>query len=192
MTVLSTGFLVGLALAEFCVASNVGVDAKLGDVFAVGVRPMSVSIAELVAEGRDRSATFRSLLEGLNVSGWIVFVQEGACRLPRVRGCLLHSVGMFDGRRYLRIVLSGPPASRDETIATIGHELQHAVEVVDDPSITKASDISDLYRRIGYVSMKTASGQLYETRSAVRTGVAIREELRRESRRAGHGPTEPR
>lgn len=42
---------------------------------------MSVSIAELVAEGRDRSATFRSLPEGLGVSGWIVFVQEGACRV---------------------------------------------------------------------------------------------------------------
>lgn len=184
MTPFSIGFLVWLSLAEFGIGPDVG--AKLGDALMVGVRPTSTSIAELVAEGRDRSVTFRSLLEDVNVSGWIVFVQEGACRLPRVRGCLLHRVGMFEGRRYLRIVLTHQSSTREDTIATIGHELRHVAEVVTDPTIKNAADISELYRHIGYVSMKTASGQLYETRAAVRAGVTILEELQRERRTGDH------
>ena len=42
---------------------------------------------------------------------------------------------MFEGRRYLRLVLSHPPAAREQMIATIGHELQHAGEVVSDERV---------------------------------------------------------
>lgn len=185
MTILSTGFVVCLAASELCIDSNVPTDADLGQASIIGVRATSVSVAELVAEGRDRSPTFRSLLEDVNGSGWIVFVQEGSCRLPGVRACLLHRVGTFLGRRYLRIVLSGPPSAREEMIATIGHELQHAAEVVTDRRIEKAADISELYRRVGYVSMRTAHGQLYETTAAVSTGGKILQELRRDRRSAG-------
>lgn len=71
------------------------------------------------------------------------------------------------GRRYLRIVLSEASNADDEAIAIIGHELQHAVEVATDPGIEEAADIKELYRRIGYVPMKTAAVQLYETQRAV-------------------------
>lgn len=179
MSILSTGFVVCLAAGQLCIGSNLPTAAE-GQASIMGVRPTSVSVAELVAEGRDRSPTFRSLLEDVNVSGWIVFVQKGSCRLPGVRACLLHRVGMFHGRRYLRIVLSGPPSAREEMIATIGHELQHAAEVVTDRGIENAADISELYRRVGYLSMRTAHGQLYETTAAVRTGGKILQELRRE------------
>ena len=181
MTILSAGFVVWL-VAHASIGPNIRADTDLGQAFMMGVRPTSVSVAELVAEGRDRSATFRKLVEDLDVSGWIVFVQEGACRLPNVHGCLLHRVGMFEGRRYLRIVLSHPPAAREQMIATIGHELQHAAEVVSDARVENAADISELYRRIGYVSMRTAGGQLYETHAAVRARVTILQELQRERR----------
>ena len=179
MTILSAGFVVWLAAADACIGADVRADADPGQAFMMGVRPTSKSVAELVAEGCDRSATFRKLVEDLDVSGWIVFVQEGACRLPGVHGCLLHRVGIFEGRRYLRIVLSNPPAAREQMIATIGHELQHAAEVVTVARVKNAADITQLYRRIGYVSIRTAGGQLYETRAAVRTRMAILEELRR-------------
>jgi hypothetical protein len=83
-------------------------------------------------------------------------------------------------------VLTDVATTREEAIAMIGHELHHAAEVVTDPTITEAADISNLYRRIGYVAMRTAGGQLYETREAVRAAAKILEELRRARRTPGH------
>jgi hypothetical protein len=142
------------------------------------VRPVGIAIAALLRDGAERSPTFRSLLEQLDGSEWIVFVQAGSCRLSRITGCLLHRMGVFEGRRYLRIVLSDTSATHDGAIATIGHELHHAAEVVSEPQITQASDIQDLYRRIGYVSMRTTGGAVYETKGAVRAGAQILAELR--------------
>ena len=192
MATLGVRYAVGLAIAELCVGTLRQVHADVGQAPSTGVRAIGASVAQLVNEGRDRSPTFRSLVRELDSSPWIVFVQNGSCRLPGVRGCLLHRVGVFDGRRYLRVVLNDPPNVHDDAIATIGHELQHAVEVVTDPRIEDAADISRLYRRIGYLSMRTASGQLYETRRAVRAGAKILEELRTERRTAERIQTTPR
>lgn len=139
---------------------------------------------ELVKEGRERSPTFRRLLNEIESSDWIVFVQTGSCRLPGILGCLLHRVGTFEGQRYIRIVLSEGSFGVDEAIATIGHELQHAAEVVTDPRVREAADIRALYRRIGYVSQRGPRGEVYETRGAVRVGATIRAELRAERRSA--------
>lgn len=156
------------------------------------VRPVGMAIAALLKDGAERSPTFRSLLKQLDGSEWIVFVQAGSCRLPRITGCLLHRVGVFEGRRYLRVVLSDTSATHDSATATIGHELQHVTEVVRDPRITQASDIEDLYRRIGYVSVKTASGAVYETRGAVHVGAQILAELRFARRTAARERTASR
>jgi hypothetical protein len=162
---------------------DAAVAAHSGQSSSAGVRPLDSSIAALLTEGRIRSATFRSLLEQLESSGWIVFVQAGSCQISGVAGCMLHRVGAFDNSpRYLRIVVSETSRTPDEVIATIGHELQHAAEVTGDPRITDAVAIREMYRRIGYVSMRPAGRQLYETEAAIRTGAHILGELKSERR----------
>lgn len=172
----------GVAVAWLCAGMQPPVHAQGGQSSSTGVRPVDSSIADLLTEGRHRSPTFRSLLERLDSTGWIVFVQAGSCQIAGVAGCLLHRVGGFEGQRYLRIVLSETSTTRDEVIATIGHELQHAAEVVSDSRITDAADIRELYRRIGYVSMRRAGRQLYETKGAISAGANILAELRSERR----------
>jgi hypothetical protein len=156
------------------------------------VRPVGMAIAALLRDGAERSPTFRSLVEQLDGSEWIVFVQAGSCRLSRITGSLLHRMGVFEGRRYLRVVLSDTSATHDDAIATIGHELQHAAEVVREPRITQASDIQDLYRRIGYVSVRTTIGAVYETKGAVRAGAQVLTELRFARRTAARERTASR
>lgn len=168
---------VGVLLSALYIGIEAPVHAEAPEP-STGVRPIGGPIATLVTSGAERSPTFRSLLRELDGTGWIVFVQTGSCRLPRVKGCLLHHVGVFEGRPSLRIVLSDTGWADDEVIATIGHELQHAAEVVGDPRIKEGPDIRELYRRIGYVSMRMHGGQLYETRRAMRAGSKVLAELR--------------
>lgn len=151
-----------------------------------GVRAAVPAVAALVAEGRERSSTFRALLQELDASEWIVFVQTGSCQVPGVSNCLLHRIGTFHGMRYLRVVLSERSQSDDEAIATIGHELQHAVEVANTPGVSAAGDIRELYRRIGYLAKRTPIGDLYETSGARSTGAAVLRELKSDRRVAGH------
>lgn len=60
-----------------------------------------------------------------------------------------------------------------QTIATLGHELQHALEVVRDGRSADGSDVRQLYRRIGYIAMRARGTVIYETHAAVRAGATI-------------------
>ena len=142
------------------------------------IRLAGIELASVAASGRARSSTFRKLWHDLEAADWIVFVHSGSCGSPRVVSCLLHRIGAFEGRHYLRVVIAEPIRTDDEGIATLGHEFQHAVEVVGAPGISTSDDIRQLYRRIGFVSMRAAVGALYETDRAVRIAADIRRELR--------------
>ena len=58
-------------------------------------------------------------------------------------------------------------------MASIGHELQHAVEVLNYRSFRSSSQMILLYKKICDVC-----GRSFETNAAVRVGNAVREELR--------------
>ena len=157
---------------------------------AGAVRPTDAKVEWLIQQGCSGSATFRALVDELQSSSWIVFVQSGSCRMPGMFGCLLHQVGTTENRKYLRIVITAQPASHVDVIATIGHELQHAVEVVRDGHVQNNSDLRDLYRRIGYVASRAHTVAIYETPAARTAGSKILQELRSHERarpgRCGH------
>lgn len=165
------------------------VRAQVPELAGSRIRCVGPIATGFVKKGRERSPTFRKLVEELESSDWIVFVQRGSCRLAGVTGCLLHQVGRYNSLRYLRVVVSAPFGSDDETIATIGHELQHAVEVVRAPGISNAGDIRQLYRRIGFVSVRRRVageiGEAYETGNAIRAGATVLRELRANRRAEG-------
>lgn len=166
-----------LALASLMGELRVADDLEPGHLLAGGVRASDGRIEHLIREGCDRSSTFRALFREIQSSSWIVFVQSGSCEMPGISGCLLHRIGTFQQHKYLRIVLTATHRSHDEAIATIGHELQHAVEVVRDRDVARGSDIRDLYRRIGYVAQRTRAGEIYETAAARRAGARVLQQL---------------
>lgn len=143
-----------------------------------GVRASDARIENLIREGCGKSATLRALVQELQSSNWIVFVQSGSCPIPGISGCLLHRVGTFQHHKYLRIIIARTAPSDAEAIATIGHELQHAVEVVQSRHIENGFNIRDLYRRIGYVARRTPAAEIYETAAAARARMNVLAELR--------------
>ena len=96
------------------------------------VRTGEPAVQALLDWGMTHSPTLTSLVETLNRSDLIVYVQQGT--LPAgVGGVLLHRIVSRGGRRYVRILVSLRGA-RERLTGVIAHELQHAVELAQPPT----------------------------------------------------------
>jgi hypothetical protein len=79
--------------------------------------------------------------------------------------------------RYLRVTLD--PALRGDTvIAVLGHELQHAVEIVRAPEVTGTDTMRALFERIGYRLQSYSGLDEFETVEARHIKAVIWDELR--------------
>lgn len=135
------------------------------------VRPQGEAIRAAVAVGLDRSATFRRLHDAIDASDGMVYVVEGMCR-RNVHACLLHTVTVAGPYRVLLIRVDPQKASACELVGVIGHELQHAMEVLSDPTVRNDTAIYWLFERIG-----KAGSERFETAEALAAGSAIEREV---------------
>jgi hypothetical protein len=136
------------------------------------------TLAALVDEGRARSTTFRDLIVALEASGWIVFVQPGSCPDRAVIGCLMHLVGTFEGRRYVRLLVNPQGHHPDRVITILAHELQHAHEVATAGTVTDAMTMLELQKRIASSRVRVSKAVIYETAAARRVEDAVFRDLR--------------
>jgi hypothetical protein len=143
------------------------------------VRTSSPGILALIEEGRARSSTMRDVLARLEQGQWVVFILPGPCPDKQLTACLLHTVGEYEGYRTLRILVDVGHRHSDNVVASIAHELSHALEVVDAPEVIDAVTMRDFFRRIGHESLSSRRVTAYETRGAVAIGDAVRQELLR-------------
>ena len=135
------------------------------------VRSTDESIRKLLRHGFRRSRTFASLVTRLQRSDVIVYIED----VPRLPGALEGRMMMLPrvhGYRYVRIQLALRGAPED-SIALLGHELQHAVEVADNVDVIDSDGLARLYGRIG---MRSAQ-HVYDTDEAQQTGRTVRREL---------------
>jgi hypothetical protein len=135
------------------------------------VRSSSARIVEAIAGGVERSATFRGLVDNIDATDGLVFVEEGACGHTGVRACLLSSVTVSGPNRLLRILVETNKAPGCELVEAIGHELQHAVEVLHERRIRSDLQIHNFFDMLG----RTASVR-FETDKAMEAGLAVSRE----------------
>ena len=138
------------------------------------VRAVDPVINALVEQGLARSATFRRLYEQLADSDLIVHLERGP--QPWLAAGFNQFVVNVGARRFLRITLNIAQAN-DEAVALLGHELQHAVELAEQPDVNDIAGYERLYRRIGYRSC-ARDQRCYDTAAAVTAGHVIFKELR--------------
>jgi hypothetical protein len=135
------------------------------------LRPADSALSALVAEGMADSPTFRNLVSeigerrGFVHINWVVRLSSGlgAALLDRV------SNGP-DGTRRLFIVIRR--GSRPDLVAVLGHELQHALEVLSSTATT-STEIEALFRRLD----EREGGPPFETRRARQVQAQIQEEV---------------
>lgn len=137
------------------------------------VRSTDSRIAQLLRVGVERSPTFAELMQSLNRTDVIVYI-ERTRELPRTLAGRLLLLPMAGPHRYLRIQVRGDLPQR-ELIALIGHELRHALEIADEPAVRDASTMLTFYQKIGHPT--TGTLHTYDTDAAQLAGQRVRVEL---------------
>jgi hypothetical protein len=138
------------------------------------LRPQDTRVAQVLKEGAARSATFRALVNRIEASNVIVYIAVTPILKSTLSGSLTWMTRAGDFR-YVRASIRTDLAF-DQMIATVAHELQHAVEVVEDESVTDDLSLAALYRRIGQPS-GSAGRSGWETTAAQQAGTKVRREL---------------
>ena len=144
------------------------------------IRPQDPRLADVLRTGVARSATFRALVERIERSNLIVYVSLSPTMKANLAGKLtwMSRSGLF---RYVRATIN-TEQSYEQMIATLAHELQHAVEVIDDDNVQDQRSLLELYKRIGRPSYSSTAG--WETDAAQQTGLRVRRELSAEATRS--------
>jgi hypothetical protein len=142
------------------------------------VRSTNSGLLALIEQARQRSATFRGLLDTINASDSIVFVEAGDCG-HGVRACFV-SVIASGAYRYMRVVVDTHKADWD-LMGSVGHELRHTIEVIAEPGIRNNASKFFFYEQI---ATKANGSGARETRAAVDAGEDVRAEVRRFNQQA--------
>jgi hypothetical protein len=128
----------------------------------------------LVAMGLVRSPTLQALANRLEGSNVFVYVLFDHLMKSQLAGHLTW-MGRSGPFRYVRVAINGELTS-DVAIATLGHELQHAVEVAEASDVVDQPSLVELYRRIGMPS-RSGSEAGWETTAAQAMTTQVRREL---------------
>jgi hypothetical protein len=144
------------------------------------VRSSEPWILALINAGLARSATFRQLVDTLNASNVIVYIESQVMRERRqihresLDAYLIHHVVDKGGYRYLRIGL-GARGSNRRLIGVLAHELQHAVEIARAPEIRDDEKLENFFSRSSLPF--DCAGSCYETQEAKDIQRTVNEEL---------------
>ena len=163
-----------------CWASGIGTTAWANESCAAlsdlpsQIRTSSCPVAEAVALGLSHSATFQRLVDQIGDQKGIVYVQGKSVVQPATRrvldGTLQHRIVKAGAFRLLYITVS--PGREYRHVATLAHELQHAIEVLDSRETTDAG-VDRLFERIGTMT----SASTFETTAAERAQDTVAREL---------------
>jgi hypothetical protein len=137
------------------------------------VRSGDPSIAALIERAITDSPTFERLVAAVEASNGIVHVQSGRCS-GGVVACLPIWMTSSGGNRFMRIVVDLKRIDSDgRLLGAIGHELQHAIEVLSDRFVTNSTKMYFFYRRYA-----PTDRDRFETLDAAYAGLAVERELR--------------
>lgn len=143
------------------------------------VRSEDPTIAALLADTIRQSPTVARLVHDIGLTDGIVYIQPRRCPVPGLRGCLLHLMGHAYNARYLWIRVQ-PGGDLLGLASTIAHELQHALEVLQVPSIRSTWAMVQFYRSPetrAFAAGTQGAFQSYETAAAIAVAATVRIEL---------------
>jgi uncharacterized membrane protein len=138
--------------------------------FGPRVRSSHRYLRAMIDEAVLRSRTFRSIVAAIEGTNGIVYVEHGAC-MHGVRTCLALGVTTAADYRILRVFVDARQPDWD-VMASIGHELRHALEVLENPALV---DNASVY--LFYAQDQGAKDRPFETRAAIDAGFAVRHEV---------------
>src|SRR4029453_8187101 len=109
------------------------------------VRGSSPAISQAIDRAFERSPTFRDLVAAINRTDGIVYVHHGKCGRS-VLACVLLAVTRAGSFRILHIRVD-PRRRGHDLMVDIGHELRHALELLNEPGIVDDITAHNFYQR---------------------------------------------
>jgi hypothetical protein len=148
------------------------------------VRWMDNRSRHLLEEGARRSPTLAGMLEGIEATDLIVYVETRMDGNPASTTRLLVAP---PGARFLLVTVRIGPGF--ELIPALGHELRHVLEIAADREVRSDDGMRALFRRIGW---RSHLPDCWETDAAIQAGRQVQQELWRNRGtasplRAAHG-----
>jgi hypothetical protein len=159
-----------VAATLICLAGHARA-AAAQDSLGPRVRSTDAVVTALLGWAAEGSATLRGELHTISSTNGLIYIEKGQCG-HGVRACLANSVTTAGGYRLLRVKVDLQRSER-EIMASIGHELQHAIEVLSDLSVTDDTLLFRFYQR----ESPSAKADAFETQAATNTGLAVYHEL---------------
>lgn len=135
------------------------------------VRTTDPRIQRLIEEAARRSTTFAELYARLQETDVILFVEPSRDLKTSLTGRLVF-LKATPLARYLRADVRAE-LPRTDMIATIAHEMQHALEIARAAGVRDEAALAVLYREIGAAHHE----QTFETESAQDVARKVRREL---------------
>jgi hypothetical protein len=158
--------------------SGAAVRAETPPPLAPHLRPDTRAERALLEELIERSVTARALVARLEQSDLTVYIRMRPLG-TRIDG----RIGLLSaakGRRFFVVELA-----RDRPFNTmlvsLAHELHHACEIAETPSIVDTATLLGFYERIGIRMSAMLGKTTYETSAAVDVAVRVRSELQASS-----------
>jgi hypothetical protein len=139
------------------------------------VRTTDPRVVALFNAGMSDSATFRQLVDTLDHSDVILYIEPKLTH-QALGGYLGHNIVVAGAYRYLRIAVDIRGAN-GRLVPLLAHELQHAVEVAQNPGARDERSLEQLFERL---SIKFGCGgtTCSETQAAKDVEAAVGSEWR--------------
>jgi hypothetical protein len=139
------------------------------------VRSTSREIGLLIADAAERSSSFHALVDRLEQSDVIVYVRAVPLNSLTIEG-RLRFMSAVGGVRYVLVEI-GCARPLVAQLATLAHELYHAVEIASAPGVVDVATMAAHYERIGDRMDMGLQVLTFETEGAHDMGVRVRREL---------------
>lgn len=149
------------------------------------LRPESKGLRSLSERAAERSPIVRGLIDQLDQSSVIVYLRHRVFGPVAVDG----RIGLLSASSTHRFLVIELACDRSELtqMATLAHELHHALEIADEPSVVDIPTLMRFYTRVGSALQPMGVTITFETQGAADTGARVRHELLASPTRSGHG-----
>jgi hypothetical protein len=134
-------------------------DGQGANAWSGNIRASDEELVALLEDGIKRSATFKGLVDRLAKSDVILYVRPDVTAKANAptRLTFLAAKG---GYRYL-VIRVGAGRSKDQQLATLGHEMQHAVAIADAASVVDSASLRREFERIGKLTQPSVGDDFF-------------------------------
>lgn len=139
------------------------------------VRTTDSKVYALFTDGMSRSMTFRRLVDTLDSSDVVVYIDVKTTR-QALGGYLAHNIVIAGAYRYLHVAVDVHGAS-GRLVPLLAHELQHAIEVAEHPDARDEQSLVQLFERLA-VKFGCGGTTCSETQAAKDVEARVSSELK--------------